>query len=122
MLRLMTDGIAKDRLDKLEALRAAGRDPFPARVAKGMPVADVLADFDARVGSTVTVAGRLSQVRDFGKLRFSHLADRTGSIQIGFQRDRLAEFWPTRKKVEANDLVSITGDEGLKGRIKKWRA
>ena len=108
----MTDGIAKDRLDKLQALRDAGTDPFPARVANGTPIADVLQDFDTRIGSTVTVAGRLSQVRDFGKLRFSHLTDRSGSIQIGFQRDRLADFWPTRKKVEANDLVSITGEVG----------
>jgi len=122
MLRLMTDGIAKDRLDKLEALRAAGKDPFPARVAKGAAIADVLDGFDGKHGQTVTVAGRLSQVRDFGKLRFSHLTDRTGSIQIGFQRDRLAEFWPDRKKVESNDLVSITGELGVtqKGENTIW--
>ncbi|MGC6489511.1 MAG: lysine--tRNA ligase [Planctomycetota bacterium] len=118
----MTDGIAGDRYEKLKALRAAGTDVFPARVPRGVAIASVLTDFDAKVGETVTVAGRLSQVRDFGKLRFSHLTDRSGSIQIGFQRDHLPDFWPNRKKVESNDLVSVTGEVGLtqKGEKTVW--
>ena len=118
----MTDGIHKDRLDKLEALRASGVDPFPARVTRGQPVADLLADFETRIGATATVAGRLGQMRDFGKLRFAHLADRTGTIQIGFQRDQLPAFWPTRKRIESNDLVSIEGELGLtkKGEPTLW--
>jgi lysyl-tRNA synthetase class 2 len=122
----MTDGIAKDRLDKLHALRAAGVDPYPARVPTGVAIADVLAGFDDHLANRpeerVTLRGRLTQLRDFGKLRFSHLEDRTGSIQIGFQRDRLADFWPDRKKVEANDLVAITGQLGVtqKGERTLW--
>jgi lysyl-tRNA synthetase class 2 len=118
----VTDGIAKDRLEKLQSLRRDGIDPFPPRVPRGTPVADVLADFDNRVGQTVTLCGRLAQVRDFGKLRFSHLTDRTGSIQVGFERDRLPAFWPERKRVEANDLVAITGELGRtqKGEPTLW--
>jgi len=118
----MTDGIAGDRYEKLKALREAGTDAFPARVPKGTPIGALLADFDAQVGSTVTVSGRLSQMRDFGKLRFSHLTDRSGAIQIGFQRDHLPDFWPNRKKVESNDLVSVTGEVGLtqKGERTVW--
>ena len=118
----MTDGIAGDRHDKLKALRAEGVDPFPARVAKGQPIAEVLEGFDDKLESTVTIAGRLSQVRDFGKLRFSHLTDRSGSLQIGFERDALPEFWPIRKKVESNDLVSVTGVLGhtKKGERTLW--
>jgi lysyl-tRNA synthetase class 2 len=112
----LTDGIAKDRLEKLQAMRAAGIDPFPPRVPRAVAVADVLADFDQRQGQMVTLAGRLLQVRDFGKLRFSHLQDRSGEIQVGFERDRLPAFWPDRKRVEANDLVAITG---LLGRTQK---
>ena len=43
----MTDGIANDRLEKLQALRAAGQDPFPARVSRGQPIAELLTDFAA---------------------------------------------------------------------------
>ncbi|MBX3463366.1 MAG: lysine--tRNA ligase [Planctomycetes bacterium] len=118
----VTDGIAPDRLEKLQALRAAGQDPFPARVPRGEPVAAVLADFAGRQGRAATLCGRLGQIRDFGKLRFAHLQDRTGSIQVGFQRERLPAFWPERKRIESNDLVSVTGELGTtqKGEPTLW--
>ncbi|MCC6670181.1 MAG: lysine--tRNA ligase [Planctomycetes bacterium] len=118
----MTDRIAKDRLEKLEALRAKGVPPYPARVPSPEPIAGCLAGFEARIGQTVTVAGRLTQVRDFGKLRFSHLLDRSASIQVGFQRDRLPGFWEDRRLVEANDHVVVTGELGRtqKGEPTVW--
>jgi lysyl-tRNA synthetase class 2 len=118
----VTDGIPTDRLDKLTALRAQAKDPFPARVTRGQPIGDLLPDFATRQGQVVTIAGRLGVVRDFGKLRFAHVVDRTGSLQVGFQRDRLAAFWPDRKLIEGNDLVSITGELGLtqKGEPTLW--
>jgi lysyl-tRNA synthetase class 2 len=119
----LTDGIDGDRLQKLTALRAAGLDPFPARVARGQPIADLLADFASRHGQTATIAGRLGVVRDFGKLRFAHVADRTGSLQVGFQRERLpAAFWERRRWIESNDLVSVTGELGTtqKGEPTLW--
>jgi lysyl-tRNA synthetase, class II len=118
----LTDGIDDDRLKKLQAMRAAGHDPFPARVTRGQPIAELLVDFATRTGQTATIAGRLGQVRDFGKLRFAHLTDRSGSLQVGFQRERLAAFWPDRKLVEGNDLVSVTGELGTtqKGEPTLW--
>ncbi|MGE3173589.1 MAG: lysine--tRNA ligase [Planctomycetota bacterium] len=120
----MTDGIQPDRLDKLQALRQKGQDPYPPRTPRGIPIQSVLGDFDRHAGATATFCGRLSVIRDFGKLRFGHLTDRSGSIQIGFQRDRLAEFWPDRKLVEANDLVAVTGELGRtqKGEPTLWAA
>jgi len=108
----LTDGIHPDRLQKVADLREQGLNPYPPRVPKPTPIGDFLAGIDDRQGEAVTVGGRLSQIRDFGKLRFSHLEDRTGSIQIAFQRDRLTEWWPLRKKIEANDLVVIEGEIG----------
>jgi lysyl-tRNA synthetase, class II len=118
----VTEGIARDRLEKLQAMRTAGVDPFPPRVPRPQPIGGLLDQFDGHLGQTVTLAGRLTQIRDFGKLRFSHLQDRTGEIQIGFQRERLAEFWPERRRVEANDLVVITGELGRtqKGEPTLW--
>ncbi len=118
----MSRRIAKDRLQKLEALREKGISGYPIRVPSPEPVAQCTAQFEAREGEKVTVGGRLTQMRDFGKLRFSHLSDRTGTIQIGFQRDRLPEFWPDRKKIEANDIVVITGELGRtqKGEMTVW--
>ncbi|MCC6785513.1 MAG: lysine--tRNA ligase [Planctomycetes bacterium] len=118
----MTDQIADDRLPKLDKLRELSIPPYPARVPKPEPIATVLAQFAARTGGPATVGGRLTQLRDFGKLRFSHLVDRSGGIQIGFERDRLPEFWPNRKLVEANDIVVIEGELGTtqKGEPTVW--
>jgi lysyl-tRNA synthetase class 2 len=119
----VSDRILEDRLAKLQKLREAGVDPYPPRVPSPVvSIASCHERFDDRQGEVVTVAGRLTQFRDFGKLRFSHLHDRDGSIQIGFERDRLGDFWPTRKLVENNDLVVIRGELGLtqKGERTIW--
>ncbi|MEZ5965146.1 MAG: lysine--tRNA ligase [Planctomycetota bacterium] len=118
----MTDKIAQDRQQKLEALRSKSQDPYPARVDKPTPIADCLPDLDAKAGSVVVVAGRLGQFRDFGKLRFAHLHDRTGHIQIGFERDTLTEFWPDRKLVETGDHAVVRGRLGRtqKGEPTVW--
>ena len=118
----MTDRIAQDRLQKLQKLRESGIDPFPPRVPRPTDIRSCLVDVGKREGEKVTIAGRLGQVRDFGKLRFAHCRDLGASIQVGFQRDRLPEFWPHRKLVESNDLVVIQGELGLtkKGEPTVW--
>ena len=124
----MTDLAHPDRLAKVEAMRAEGIDPWPARGVAAEPVADVLAGAgtpDApgpRVGRPATVAGRLLGLRDFGKLIFAPLLDRSGRLQIGLQRDRLADWWPRRKWLDGGDLVGITGELGFtqKGQPTLW--
>jgi len=118
----VSERVTRDRLDKLGALVERGIDPYPPRVPTPEPVSGCLSVLEERRGETVTVAGRLTQFRDFGKLRFSHLTDRTGSIQVAFQRDRLTELWPHRKKIEAGDLIVATGELGTtqKGEPTVW--
>ncbi len=119
----MTEELHEDRVKKLRALEERGIPPYPARTP-GQPeaIAGILAAFDERAGARTFVAGRLGQIRDFGKLRFAHLRDRTGTLQIGFQRDRLQDWWPQRKLVEANDLVGVRGELGRtqKGEPTLW--
>ncbi len=121
-LPTLTNKIAKDRLEKLQTLQERGVDPYPARVAKPTAIADCLQGKEERQGEKMVIAGRLGQVRDFGKLRFAHLRDLTGQVQIGFMRDRLADFWPNRKLLETNDLVVIHGELGKtkKGEDTVW--
>ncbi len=114
----MTELAHPDRLAKLAALRASGQDPFPARGVEAVPVARLVegagtvAQPGPLRGERVTVAGRLLGLRDFGKLIFAPLADRTGRIQIGLQRDALAAWWPERKLLDGGDIVGVTGELG----------
>jgi lysyl-tRNA synthetase, class II len=124
----MTDLAQPDRVAKADAMRAAGVDPFPARGVAAEPISGLVSgagtssQHGPRIGATVTVAGRLLAPRDFGKLIFAPVVDRTGRIQIGLQRDALAEWWPRRKWLEAGDLVGVTGELGWtqKGELTVW--
>ena len=112
----MTDLAHPDRLAKVAAMRAEGVEPYPARGVEATPIADVLAKVGsaespgAIVGETVTIAGRVMGLRDFGKLIFAPVKDRTGRLQIGLQKGRLGEWWPRRKWLDGADLVGVTGE------------
>jgi len=124
----MTELAQPDRVAKVEAIRAAGEDPYPARGILARPIADLLAGAGTAekpgplAGERVTVAGRMLQARDFGKLVFAPLQDRTGRIQIGLQRDDLSSWWPKRKQLDAGDLLGVTGKLGhtQKGETTVW--
>lgn len=112
----MTDLAHPDRLAKIQQMRDRGIDPYPARGVDAEPITDLLAAAGSaetpgpRVGERVTVAGRLISMRDFGKLVFAPIQDRSGRIQIGMQKNRLTEWWPDRKLLDGGDLVGISGE------------
>jgi lysyl-tRNA synthetase class 2 len=124
----MTELAHPDRLAKAAAMRAAGVDPFPSRGVTATPIAEVLAGAGtaeqpgALFGQQVTIAGRLLAMRDFGKLIFAPVIDRTGRLQIGLQRDALGPWWPRRKWLDGGDLVGVTGELGRtqKGELTVW--
>jgi lysyl-tRNA synthetase class 2 len=124
----MTELAHPDRLEKVRRMRAEGIDPYPPRGVEAEPVAELVAAAGSReepgprLGETVTVAGRLLGLRDFGKLIFAPLAERSGRIQVGLERDRLAQWWPRRKLLDGGDLVGVTGELGhtQKGEVTVW--
>ncbi len=119
-LHTMTELAHPDRLAKLTAIRDAGLDPYPARGVDSEPIAD-LRD-GARIGARVKVAGRLLQLRDFGKLVFAPLLDRTGSIQVAFQKERLADSWARVQLLDSGDWIGVAGELGRtqKGELTVW--
>lgn len=112
----MTELAHPDRIAKIDAMRAEGVDPYPARGVDATPIADLLAGAgtpDAPgdlIGTEVTIAGRLMGLRDFGKLIFAPVVDRSGRLQVGLQKGRLGDWWPRRKWLDAADLVGVTGE------------
>ncbi|HJP01733.1 MAG TPA: lysine--tRNA ligase [Planctomycetota bacterium] len=124
----MTELAHPDRLEKIRRMRAEGIDPYPPRGVAAEAVADLIEaagtpdEPGPRLGETVTIAGRLLGLRDFGKLIFAPLRERSGRIQVGLQRDRLTEWWPRRKLLDGGDLVGVTGELGhtQKGQVTVW--
>ena len=124
----MTDLVHPDRLAKLEAIRADGRDPFPARGVEHVAIQSLFEEAGTAeepgpaIGTEVSIAGRLMGLRDFGKLIFAPVQDRSGRIQIGLQKGKLADWWPQRKEYDGGDLVAISGELGFtqKGELTVW--
>ena len=114
----MTELAHEDRLAKLARMREAGMEPYPARGIEGTPIADLVAGAGTQeapgplVGEKVTACGRLLGLRDFGKLIFAPLDDRSGRMQLGLQKQRLADWWPDRKLLDGGDLVGVRGELG----------
>ena len=83
------DRLFEQRLDKLNRLRAAGIDPYPARFNRTDLAADVLASFEQEPGKQVRVAGRVvGGIRRMGRATFMHLQDGSGRIQAFFRAER----------------------------------
>ncbi|MGH2758510.1 MAG: lysine--tRNA ligase [Actinomycetota bacterium] len=105
------------RLDKVEAIRAAGDDPWPTRFDRTHVAAqlhDELADLAAGSdsGRTVSVAGRLTSSRSQGKIAFGDLVDTSGKIQLFVPEDVVQSF-------ESFDVGDIVGAQGEVVRTKR---
>lgn len=107
------------RRHTLQALRAAGIEPFPAAL---YPVSDLSADLKAHYeeGKTVCLAGRMMSQRVMGKASFAELQDAQGRIQVYFNRDELC---PGEDKTLYNDVfkkfLDLGDFIGVKGELFK---
>ncbi|MFV0485491.1 MAG: lysine--tRNA ligase [Candidatus Saccharimonadales bacterium] len=97
-----------ERIRKLNELRAAGVDPYPAHANRDTKIGEILADFDKYNDKDVCVAGRVASIRSFGKLAFVVLDDGSGKVQI-FLKDEAAKF---TKLLDTGDFVEAPGKVG----------
>jgi lysyl-tRNA synthetase, class II len=105
------------RRAKLAALRAAGVDPFPARVGPREPIAAVRERFGDRDAAAlaadpqpVAVAGRVVALRSFGKLVFATLLENGVRIQISARKAELPpELFEFVKRLDVGDFVRVVG-------------
>jgi lysyl-tRNA synthetase, class II len=108
--------IRSDRAAKVEALRAAGVDPYPARAVDREPVAEVRARYGqlepgAETGRRVRLAGRISGRRGHGRAMFLDLADRSGQIQLHATLDGLGEpAYAGLREIDLGDVVAVAGE------------
>ena len=126
--------IRADRIAKVEAMRRAGVDPYPARTPARAEVADVRTQFGeleagAESGQSLWVAGRISGRRGHGKANFFDLTDRTGRLQLHATLDVLGEEGLAAvADCDLGDVVAVHGDVfcsrrgELSLRVREWRS
>lgn len=111
------DQIISIRKDKIEKLRAAGINPYPAATDQSaVPVEAVHAKYSGVTSGdplpeTVSVNGRLVSRREMGKAAFADLRDVTGKIQLYFKADAvgLDSFKIFKDAVDISDFIGVTG-------------
>ena len=105
------------RRARLEALRAAKLEPYPARVGPHTPIAEVRRLHDARDAAaleaepvSLAVAGRVMAQRSFGKLLFLDLLEGGARIQVSGRAQELdAETFALLREAHVGDFLRVEG-------------
>jgi lysyl-tRNA synthetase class 2 len=108
------------RREKLQALAAAGIDPYPAPLYPVTHLSqDIKAGFTEETKdqyAAVCVAGRIMSVNDKGKVLFVKIQDDQGIFQLYVKRDEICPdedktFWDviTKNGLDLGDIIGATG-------------
>ncbi len=108
--------IMADRQAAADALRASGVDPYPQRTSRDHTIGAALAIFTAHEaaapetdGPRVTLAGRMTALRNMGRIAFIDLEDDTGWIQILASKRALGESWGLLERLDLGDFLEFSG-------------
>ena len=103
--------ILQIRRDKLNRLKAEGRDPFlNTKFTRTAYAGHIKKNFDEMENKTVSMAGRIMSKRDMGRAFFCDILDPTDRIQLYIKVDDLgAEDFGEFKKYDIGDIIGITG-------------
>lgn len=106
-----------ERLAKRQQLIDLGYDLYPSRAVRTHHAAEIKTEFDKLEDQTVTVVGRIINLRRFGKLAFVVIADQSGSVQLFLRAQTLGESDATSGAIgldrlnllDIGDFVEATG-------------
>lgn len=108
--------LERRRLAKIEALRAAGIDPYPVAFPRTHTAAEIHAAHGGitpgtETGERAAVAGRLMLSRAHGQLSFGVVRDGTGEIQLFCEEARLgAQAYARFTDLDLGDWVGAEGE------------
>jgi lysyl-tRNA synthetase class 2 len=113
----VSDQELRVRRERLEKLRAAGVDPFPARVGPHARVREVRALHDAKGAEQLAaeqpaaaIVGRVRATRSFGKLVFATLGDDGATLQISARKGVAPDAAMTfAQALDVGDFVRVEG-------------
>lgn len=101
----------KVRREKLDALKAEGKDPFEITTFGVDAYAkDINEQFDDYEDKMVSIAGRIMSKRGMGKAGFIDIQDSTGRIQSYVRKDHVGdEAYAWFKKYDIGDIIGVKG-------------
>ncbi len=116
-LHIMPADYDPEKKHKLDELLAKKVNPYPYRFDRSHKAQQVKDGYGKLEGKEVSVAGRVMQLRSFGKLVFATLDDVSGRIQVYVSAADVPE--QVLKDFEMLDLGDIIGASGKVTKTKK---
>ena len=112
------DTLLENRAAKLARIRANGLDPYPARFHRSYDTATATSLFEELEQNdpaheklqNVTLAGRITSIRDMGKAAFLDLRDASGVIQALLRQNNLKDGFDLLKDRDIGDHLGVRGD------------
>jgi Lysyl-tRNA synthetase (class II) len=101
-----------EKLRKLEQIRAMGIDPYPYSYKVSAKSRDIVSDYAGYENRVVEIAGRLTGMRDMGKLLFFDLLDQSGKIQVLVALSGLDKSAVIIPLLDVGDIVGVMGRVG----------
>jgi lysyl-tRNA synthetase, class II len=110
----LLETIRTQRIEKIQKLREAGIEPYPAGPVEKTPAAEAAELPD---GTNVTIAGRIMLFRVMGNIAFGQLHDESGQIQFMLSKRELDQeapegqgfkFWV--KQLDLGDFIAVEGE------------
>ncbi len=103
-----TNDLIKQRIKKLENLRAAGLNPYGGKFVKSVYIKELLQNFEE--GKELSVAGRVMALRSHGKSCFIDVKDSTDKIQNYVKNAELSTEGATVfDNIDIGDIVGVKG-------------
>jgi lysyl-tRNA synthetase class 2 len=100
-----------ERIRKLDALKQLGINPYPAKATRSHDLQQVTNDFESLQGQTVTVVGRVTGIRKFGKIAFIVIRDQQGQLQLFLTEANVAPLDAEHSQLGLAELPLLdTGD------------
>ncbi len=107
------DEIRDIRIKKLELLKKAGINPYPADSHRELSLKEAIDNFDdlEKGGEVKWIAGRIMSLREQGAIIFITLYDGTANFQGLFKKDIIGEekFNLWNEAIDIGDFVEIQG-------------
>ena len=103
---------ARIRREKLAKLVSEGKNPYEqVKYPVDADSETIKNNFEAYEGKTVAIAGRMMSRRIMGKASFSHIADKSGLIQIYVTRQDIGEenYASYKKDYDIGDIFGLKG-------------
>ncbi len=100
------------RRDKLAELQENGKNPYDyVKYDVDTSTKEIIDNFEAFEGKTVSLGGRLMSKRGMGKASFCDLMDNFGRIQLYVRKDMIGDDeYADFKKFDIGDIVGIKGE------------